>query len=211
MAENCCCCGKTLDEKEQGSVTLKDGSRVCKDCADKTRILYPLRYVKEVAKSDIASSYYKGKSYYDDFIGGRRIDPLKEMTAEEFRAAMEESLKAAEKQAALYAGAKAVIEADHVRKYYVNVGSSEKPKYNRRKVYGVFGKVIHGELITGAEVRVSHRDKDYCAKTTELQDWDGTSIAGQVIGKASAGSMVIMMFSQEMDFVYPGDTLTVRE
>ena len=70
--------------------------------------------------------------------------------------------------------------------------------------------MLYGELITGAEVVVFHKDKEYSAKMETLEDWDGKSAAGIPAGKASAGKLVNMMFSQEMDFVYPGDTLIVR-
>ena len=211
MTEYCGYCSKALAEKEKGVVRLKDGQAVCADCADKTRILYPFRYTYVLTQSTIASGWTRKKeAIYDNIVQGQRIDPLMEMTLEEFRAAMEESLKAAEAQAARYANAKAVIEVDHVRRYFANIGTEEKPKYSKRKRYGVFGKVLYGELITGAEVVVFHKDKEYSAKMETLEDWDGKSAAGIPAGKASAGKLVNMMFSQEMDFVYPGDTLIVR-
>ena len=211
MALNCCYCGRALEEKEYGVVRLKSGQAVCADCADKTRIMYPFRYTYMLTQSTIASAWTrKGEAIYGNTVQGQRIDPLREMTLEEFRTAMEESLKAAEAKAAQYADAKAVIEVDHVRRYFVNNGSREKPKYSKRKHFGVFGKVLYGELITGAEVVVSHKDKEYSAKMETLEDWDGKSAAGAPVGKASAGRLVNMMFSQEMDFVYPGDTLIVR-
>ncbi len=211
MAENCFYCGRPISDNEYGTVTLKDGQIVCVDCADKTRILYSFRYTYVLTKGTIASGWTrKNEAIYDNTIQGQRIDPLKEMTAEEFRAAMEESLKAAEEQAARYAGAKAVIEVDYVRRYFANIGTREKPKYSKRKRFGVFGKVVHGELITGAEVVVSHKDKEYSAKIEELQDRVGTYAAGAPVGMASAGKEVIIMFGQGMDFVYPGDTMIVR-
>ncbi|MBQ1435963.1 MAG: hypothetical protein IIZ19_08730, partial [Clostridia bacterium] len=200
-----------VPDKEYGTVILKDGQLVCRDCADKTRILYPFRYTYVLTKGTIASGWTrKNEAIYDNTIQGQRIDPLREMTPDEFRAAMEESLKAAEAQAARYAGAKAVIEVDYVRRYFANIGTREKPKYSKRKRFGVFGKVLHGELITGAEVVVSHKDREYSAKIEELQDWVGTYAAGAPVGKASVGETVIMMFGQGMDFVYPGDKLIVR-
>ena len=211
MTEYCGSCGKALSEKENGVVRLKDGQAVCADCADKTRILYPFRYQHVLTKSTVAFEWtQKGTGMYDNIVQRQRIDPLMEMTLEEFRAAMEESLKAAEAQASRYACAKAVIEVDHVRRYFPNIGTTEKPKYSKRKHYGVFGKVVYGELMTGAEVVVSHKDKEYSAIIKELQDWNGTSAAGAPVGKASAGKLDNMMFSQGMDFVYPGDTMIVR-
>ncbi|MBQ3378541.1 MAG: hypothetical protein IJG50_01600 [Clostridia bacterium] len=211
MEQNCCYCGRPIPDNEYGAVRLKDGQIVCRDCADKTRILYPFRYTYVLKKGEIASGWTrKNEAIYDNTIQGQRIDPLREMTLEEFRTAMEESLKAAEAQAARYADAKAVIEVDYVRRYFANIGTREKPKYSKRKRFGVFGKVVHGELITGAEVVVSHKDKEYFAKIEELQDWVGTYAAGAPVGKASAGKPVIMMFGQGMDFVYPGDKMIVR-
>ena len=155
MTEYCGYCGKALAEKEKCAVRLKDGQAVCADCADKTRILYPFRYAYVLAQSTIASRWTsKNEAIYDNTVQGRRIDPLMEMTLEEFRAAMEESLKAAEAQAARHAGAKAVIEVDHVRRYFVNIGTEGQPKYSKRKLYGVFGRVLSGELIAGAVVSV---------------------------------------------------------
>ena len=209
MASVCFNCGRTLGKNEY-FVRLKDGQFVCRDCANRTRILYPLRYTKVLTESELPTWIGKDKSYHEQVVLGQRLDPLNGMTQEEFRAALEASEKAAAEQAEKYAGAKAVIEADHVRKYFVNVGSAEKPRYSKRKVYGVFGKVIHGELIPGAQVVVSHRDRDYTAAVSELQEWDGMSPGGAPIGKAETGMLVIMLFMQEMDFVYPGDTLIVQ-
>ena len=204
-------CGKALAEKEEGAVRLKDGQAICADCAEKTRILYPTRYTYVLTQSTIASGWtHKKEAIYDNIVQGQRIDPRTEMTLEEFRAAMEESLKAAEAQAARHAGAKAVIEVDHVRRYFVNIGTEGKPKYSKRKLYGVFGRVLSGELIAGAEVAVSHKDKEYSAQMEKLEDWDGKHAAGAPAGKAAAGKLVNMVFSQTMDFVYPGDTLIVR-
>ena len=212
MSENCGYCGKALEKHEIGTICLKDGQVVCADCADKTRILYPFRYTYVLTKSSVAFEWtYKNEGVYDNIISGQRIDPLSEMTLEEFRTAMEESIKAAEAQAARYADAQAVIEVDRVRRYFVNNGTQDKPKYSKRKHFGVSGKVLYGELITGAEVVVSHKDKEYSAKMEMLEDWDGRSAEGAPVGKASAGKLVNMMFSQEMDFVYPGDTLIVRK
>ena len=106
MTESCGYCGKALAEKENGVVRLKDGQAVCADCADKTRILYPFRYTYVLTQSTIASGWTRKKeAIYDNIVQGRRTDPLTEMTLEEFRAAMEESVKAAEAQAARYAAA----------------------------------------------------------------------------------------------------------
>ncbi len=82
MAEKCCYCGENIEEKEYGAVKLKDGQSVCRDCADRTRILYPLQYSKELGKSDIGEKI-GDKIYYDTTISGRRIDPLLDLTSEE--------------------------------------------------------------------------------------------------------------------------------
>ena len=213
MAQTCANCGREMTDKEYGLVRLKDGQTVCKDCADQARILYPYRYEKRLTQSElptfVGKDSYKG-TYHEDVILGFRIDPLEEMTLAEFRGALAEAQKAAEAQAARYAGAKAVIEADHIRKYYFNGGTEEHPRYTRKQVYGVFGKVVYGTLISGAEAVVTHRDREYSAKLGELQDWDGTSPGGTPIGQAAAGTLVNMVFMQDMSFVYPGDTLIVR-
>lgn len=209
MAVFCCFCGRSLAEKEAGAVVLKDGQTVCKDCADQTRILYPFRYTKVLTESEDFT--HVGKfSYHEKLIAGRRIDPLCDMTAEQFREAMAKSQEAAKAQAARYAGAEAVIETDHVRRFFPNIGSAENPKYGKRRFFGVYGRVVHGQLIPGVEVTVSHRDRDYSAKIEELQIWDGSSAGGAPAGKAIAGTQVILIFRQDMSFVYPGDMLLVR-
>ena len=207
---NCISCGKAIAEKDAGAVTLKDGQRVCGDCADETRILYPWRYTKVRTQSHVAT--FAGKeTYYEDTVAGLRFDPLSEMTAEQFRAALAESRKAAEARAAQYAGAKAVIEADHVKRYFPNIGSEQNPKYStKHKFFGVFGKIVHGQLFPGAELTVSHRDRDFSARVEEVQSWDGSSGAGAPVGKAGTGTLVCMIVRQDMSFVYPGDMLIVR-
>ena len=151
MEIKCSYCNRTIAEKEQGTVHLKDELIICKDCADKTRILYPYRYTKVTGKSDIAT-YAGNEAFYENTIKGQRLDPLNEMTIYDFKMAVEKSKKSADEKAALYGSAKAVIEADHVHRYFMNTGTTQAPKYSKRKVYGVMGKVIHGELITGSEV-----------------------------------------------------------
>ena len=213
MARFCVCCGKTIEEKEQDVVPLKDGQFVCADCADETRILYPYRYTKVLTQSEIPTFIrvnHRDESYHEMIIQGRRIDPLREMTAEEFRAAFDRSREAAEAQAARYAGAKAVIEADHVKRFFPNSGSEQNPKYGKRKIFGVFGKIVHGQLLPGAEVAVSHKDREVRARIEELWSWDGSSGNGAPVGKASAGTLICMIIRQDMSCVYPGDTLIVN-
>ena len=213
MTVYCCSCGRALAEKEAGSVELKDGQFVCADCADETRILYPYRYTKVLTESDLPTFVrvnHRNESYHEMTILGRRTDPLREMTAEEFRDAYARSREAAEAQAAKYAGAKAVIEADHVKRFFPNIGSEQNPKYSKHKVFGVFGKVVHGQLLPGAEVTVSHTDREERARIEELWSWDGSSGNGAPIGKASAGTLICMIIRQDMSRVYPGDTLIVH-
>ncbi len=214
MTVYCCACGRALAEKEAGAVPLTDGQFVCTDCADEARILYPFRYTKVLTNSDLPTfirvSSSRTESYHEQTIVGRRIDPLREMTAEQFRDALARSREAAEAQAAKYAGMKAVIEADHVKRFFPNIGSEQNPKYGKHKIFGVFGKVVHGQLLPGAEVTVSHKDRELSARIDELWSWDGSSGNGAPIGKASAGTLICMIIRQDMTRVYPGDTMFVR-
>ena len=92
MEIKCSYCNRNIAETDKGTVHLKDEHVICKDCADRTRILYPYRYTRVTGKSDIAT-YVGDKAFFDNTIKGQRTDPLNEMTIDEFKKAVEESKK----------------------------------------------------------------------------------------------------------------------
>ena len=88
----CPVCGANVSEKSTGSlwgdikrsvqdevptfVVLKDNQKICTDCAEKVRLLYPLQFERR----------YEGDGEYSDV----HIDPLNGITLPEYRKALED-------------------------------------------------------------------------------------------------------------------------
>ncbi|MBQ3404969.1 MAG: hypothetical protein IJG63_06095 [Oscillospiraceae bacterium] len=220
----CSICGKTINVspvQDPGyafsgwpNVTLKDGNMVCSDCAEKVRILYPLRSSKRFMESEtrFGSSFIHGKSVTGKGWLNVLTDPLEELTLEEFKQAQIDAEKAAQDMAARLPGAKAAAEADFTYRHHVKSGGTDiKPHYSDKKEYVVCVKVLYGEICPGDVVSVSHRDREYTAKVEEVWFWNYLDSPQRAIDKAFAGTTAALWFHQDVPFIYPGDILVVKE
>ena len=220
----CSICGKALSAspaRDPGEVfsgwpdvALKDGNMVCSDCAEKVRILYPLRSSKRFLESEtrFGSSFIHGKSVTGRGWLNVLVDPLEELTLEEFKQAQGDAEKAAQTQASRFPGAKAAAEADFIYRHHVTaVRTGEKTKYSDEQQYVACVKVLFGDIRPGDVVCISHKDREYSAKVEEVWFWNYLDTAQRAIDKAFAGTTAALWFHQDVPFIYPGDILVVKE
>ena len=220
----CCICGKKINvgpARDPGKVfsgwpdvALKDGNMVCSDCAEKVRILDPLRSSKRFLESAarFGSSFIHGKGVTGRGWINALVDPLEELTLEEFKQAQSDAEQAAQALAARFRGAKAAAEADFSYRHHVKSGGSDmRPQYSDKKEYVTCVKVLFGEIKPGDIVSVSHKDREYTAKVEEVWFWNYLDSPQRAIDKAFAGTTAGLWFHQDVPFIYPGDILVVKE
>ena len=220
----CSICGKTLnagpapDPGEVFSgwrdVTLMDGNMVCSDCAEKVRILYPLRSSKTFVESGFRFGYdeVRGKTITRKGWVNALVDPLEKLTLEEFVKAQSDAQQAAQDAAVRFPGAKAAAEADFIYRHHVGaVNTNHKTLYSDKKEYVACVKVLFGEIRPGDVVSISHKDREYTAKVEEVWFWNYLGTAERAIDKAFAGTTAGLWFHQDVPFIYPGDILVVKE
>ncbi len=195
-------------------VALKDGSAVCADCAEKTRILYPLRSVKTFVECStrFGSSFIYGKSVPGRGWVNVLTDPLEELTLEEFKKARSDAEQAEQARSSRFPGAKAAAEADFIYRHHVKAGGTDlKPQYSDKKEYIACVKVLFGEIRPGDVVSVSHKDREYTAKVEEVRFWNYLDSPQTDIDRAFAGTTAGLWFHEDVSFIYPGDVLVVKK
>ena len=224
-AMQCAVCGNPVMIAEKPSeqdgvfhgwadVALKDGNTVCKGCAEKTRIMFPLRSTKTFAVSSarFGSGSFNGKTIDGKGWINALVDPMEQLTLDDFRQAMQDAEHAAEVQAARFPGARAAAEADFTYRHYIKSGGSGvNTKYSDEKQYFTCVKVLYGEIRPGDTVCITHKDREYTAEVSEVWFWNYLDTAHCAIEKAFAGVTAALLFCTEVPFIYPGDILTVKE
>jgi hypothetical protein len=220
----CSICGKAIERspvRDPGyvfsgwpDVALKDGNMVCSGCAEKVRILYPLRSSKRFLESEtrFGTSFIHGKSVTGRGWLNVLVDPLEELTLEGFKQAQTAAEKAARDMAARFPGARAAVEADFTYRHHVTSGGTDqRPQYSDKKEYVTCGKVLFGEIKPGDTVSVFHKDGAYTAKVGEVWFWNYLDSPQRAIDRAFAGTTAALWFHEDVPFIYPGDILLVRE
>ena len=201
----CPVCGANVSEKSTGSlwgdikrsvneeiptfVVLKDNQKICTECAEKVRLLYPVLYSEEPD----GDGGYKGVP----------LDTLHNITLADFRKALDD-VKA--KRAALqkaWPGCEAVL----------SVGSIDREYGDNRRATGnylVRGKILFGKISVKDIAHVRRNDGDYTAHITGLQQLTGfEQPIGKEISSAGEGYYALLKFSEDVSFIYPGDTLII--
>ena len=181
--DTCPVCGASVSEKSTGSlwgdikrsvkdeiptfVVLKDNQKICTDCAEKVRLLYPVLYART----------YAG----DDVYEGAHIDTLNRITLEEFRKALEDLPVKRQQLAAEYGSCEGVISVSSVGRDFVNAGTNPHKKEYRIRGKILFGKISKGDLIhagrdgSGCTMRIERLrqttgfEEDYSGKDAYIQ------------------------------------------
>jgi hypothetical protein len=162
---------------------LADGTEVCPDCVNKIRIMYPLKYGTK-----------KGKKKTE------RLDPIEELTLDEFRAAMEKAPEYLERLRAKY-GHNAVYKVDgisiHSRGWF-------RPPYICAK-----GRVVFGFFDLNDEVEVIHAGVPVKAKVFDIaREYVNEKGCDAWYRRGEGGyPLKYMVFSQKDLMVYPGDLI----
>ena len=196
------------------NVVLKDGNAVCSTCTESVRILYPLRNSKTFVESGSRFGYIetRGKSSPKKGWINALVDPLEELTLEEFKQAQIDAENAAKTMAARFPGARAAAEADFTYRHHTaSARTNHKTLYSDKKEYVTCVKVLFGEIRAGDTVSIAHKDREYTAKVEEVWFWNYLDSPHRAIDKAFAGTTAALWFHQDVPFIYPGDILVVKE
>ena len=203
----CPVCGANVSEKSTGSlwgdikrsvkeeiptfVVLRDNQKICTECAEKVRLLYPLQY----------SLTYAGNDMYE----GAHFDTLNRITLAEFRKALEDVTVKRQQLEEQYGSCEAVISVGGVARDFVNAGTNPNKKEYRIRGKILFGKVSKGDLIqadrdgSGCTLRIER-----LRQTTGFED-----SSGKEVDSVGEGYHAIITVDEDTSCIYPGDTLII--
>ena len=176
----CPICTKALS-KFTTHVTLKGSVKICRECENKLRVLYPLSY-----KTNKAGNI-------------QRKDPINKITLEEAAAELDKVIPRIEEIRRQY-GYNAVFKVDDIS--YLSNGWFRTPKMVAigHTLIGMFDlkdqvRIIRKGKGTTAEIKGINRDH---AKEKDILDWEH---------RAEAGYPCSMVFVQEGLTIAPGDLI----
>ncbi|MBQ3378399.1 MAG: hypothetical protein IJG50_00875 [Clostridia bacterium] len=221
----CVVCGRAIDESGMYSgpmeifngpkdVPLKDGGAVCRECAEKVRIVCPLKNSRMFLESAAHFGIFESKTGSGHDNRGWinvLIDPIAELDTESFRRVQLKAESAVSALSQRFAGARGAAEADFTYRRYTKDRSKDTPLGANEKRFVTCVKVLFGAIRPGDMVTVAHKDREYTAKVEDVWYWNYLDIPVRPIEKASAGMTAALWFYNDVPFIYPGDTLMVKE
>jgi RNA polymerase subunit RPABC4/transcription elongation factor Spt4 len=205
--DTCPICGSNVSEKSTGSlwgdikrsvkdeipkfVLLKDNQKICAECAEKVRLLYPILYSKT----------YDGDGMYN----GAHIDTLNNITLADFRKALEDVNVKRQQLKEQYGSCEAVLSVGSVGRDFENVRSNPG-----KKEYRIRGKILYGKASKGNLIHVI-RDGFNCTMRIErLRQITGfEEYSGNAVDSVGEGYYAIVTVAEDTSCIYPGDTLLV--
>ena len=203
----CPVCGANVSEKSTGSlwgdikrsvkeeiptfVVLKDNQKICTECAEKVRLLYPV----------LCAMTYAGNDVYD----WAHIDTLNRITLAEFRKALEDVKVKRQELEKQYGSCEAVISVGSVARDFVNAGTNPN-----KKEYRIRGKILFGKVSKGDLIQVD-RDGSGCSmKIKRLMQTTGfEESSGNAVDSVGEGYHAIITVAEDTSCIYPGDTLII--
>jgi rubrerythrin len=203
----CPVCGANVSEKSTGSlwgdikqsvkdeipkfVLLKDNQKICAECAEKVRLLYPILYTRT----------YAGNNMHE----GVHIDTLNRITLEEFCKALEDVKVKRQQLEEQYGGCEAVISVGSVARDFDNARANPG-----KKEYRIRGKILFGKASKGDLIHVNRNDSSFTMRIERLQQITGfEEYSGNVVDSVGEGYYAIVTVSEDTSCIYPGDTLII--
>ena len=203
----CPICGASVSEKSTGSlwgdikqsvkdeipkfVLLKDNQKICAECAEKVRLLYPILYSKTYAGNDM---------YY-----GAHLDTLHNITLPEFRKALEDVNVKRKQLEEQYGSCEAVISVGSVGRDFENARSNPG-----KKEYRIRGKILYGKASKGNLIHVNRDDFNCSMRIERLRQVTGfEEYSGNVVDSVGEGYYAIVTVAEDTSCIYPGDTLII--
>ena len=203
----CPICGANVSEKSTGSlwgdikqsvkdeipkfVLLKDNQKICAECAEKVRLLYPVLYSKTYAGDDM---------YY-----GAHVDTLNNITLPEFRKALEDVIVKRQQLEEQYGSCEAVISVGSVARDFENSRSN-----SGKKEYRIRGKILYGKASKGSLIHVNRDDCNCTMRIERLRQVTGfEEYSGNAVDSVGEGYYAIVTVAEDTSCIYPGDTLII--
>ena len=201
----CPICGASVSEKSTGSlwgdikrsvkdeipkfVLLKDNQKICEECAEKVRLMYPVKYARTYDE--------------DGDETGAHIDTLNNITLPEFRKALEEADVKRKQLEEQYGNCAAVLSAG-------SVGRDFDRAKDRKTEYRIRGKILLGKASKGDLIRVDRDDSGYTMRIERLQQITGfEEYSGKAVDSVGEGYYAIVTVTEDTSCIYPGDTLII--
>ena len=219
VTTSCSVCGG--DATEEGTILLTDFAKVCPSCVRKVRILYPITYTfpAQSLKKDFGMFSFEP----DENEGMEEHDPVTSMTLPQFQKALEECDQERANRKAAYPTASAVFEVTDIAKWVTTVEREGRHKNKVEEVayYEILGRVLLGKLAPGDTLRVA-KEGGSPTKVTPLYflphngaiRQQGKGVPFQVDHPAEGlireGEAAVLVLSEEVPNLYPGDILIKR-
>ncbi len=203
----CPVCGANVSEKSTGSlwgdikqsvkdeipkfVLLRDNQKICAECAEKVRLLYPIQYSKTYAGHDVYESAH--------------LDTLNNITLPEFRKALEDVNVKRKQLEEQYGSCEAVLSVGSVARDFENARSNPG-----KKEYRIRGKILYGKASKGNLIHVNRDDSSCTMRIERLRQVTGfEEYSGNVVDSVGEGYYAIVTVAEDTSCIYPGDTLII--
>jgi len=203
----CPICGASVSEKSTGSlwgdikrsvkdeipkfVLLQDNQKICAECAEKVRLLYPILYSKTYVGNDIYEVVH--------------IDTLNRITLEEFRKALEDVKVKRKQLEEQFGSCEGVISVGSVARDFDNIRTNPG-----KKEYRIRGKILFGKASKGDLIHVNRNGSGYTMRIERLRQITGfEEYSGNETDSVGEGYYAIVTVSEDTSCIYPGDTLII--
>ena len=200
----CPVCGANVSEKSTGSlwgdikqsvkdeipkfVLLRDNQKICAECAEKVRLLYPIQYSKTYAGHDVYESAH--------------LDTLHNITLPEFRKALEDVTVKRQQLEEQYGSCEAVISVGSVGRDFENARTNPG-----KKEYRIRGKILFGKASTGDMIQAGSGKLMRIERLRQITGFE--EYTGNVVDSVGDGYYAIVTVAEDTSCIYPGDTLII--
>ena len=161
-------------------VLLKDNQKICEECAEKVRLLYPVQYSRK----------YAGDGEYEDVYN----DTLNTITLAEYKQALADVKTKRKKLEEQYGSCEAVL----------SVSSTHENKRNGKTEYQIRGRILYGKASKGDMIQVAQNGSSNLMRIKWLQQPNGE--AADSVGE---GYYAIVTVAENTSCIHPGDTLII--
>lgn len=192
----CSACGEEERLMVKDIVVLKDGVVICPKCAAKVRILYPKDFTWQLEICE-----YGDEADSDE--NPVWLDPLNEMTWQDFQAALPKTEMERVARREKYGSDKAFFKVDE------NSRIIKMPGKGRRVItdeYAITGTVLLGEVGGMDEISVRRKEKIFTRSIKRIEIPSG-GLAMEKADSIAEGCYGSIILEGDAPYIYPGDVL----
>ena len=169
-------------------VLLKDNQKICEECAEKVRLLYPVLYT-QTHDSDGDPT-------------GTHLDTLHNITLADFRKALEDVIVKRKQLEEQYGSCEAVISVGSVGRDFENARTNPG-----KKEYLIRGKILFGKASTGDMIQAGSGTLMRIDRLRQITGFE--AYTGNVVDSVGEGYYAIVTVAEDVSCIYPGDTLII--